>query len=97
MKKDILTVLGCSSSLVFAVLTTHPAAANTLTPNSVGSISTRSNGIPVTKVSVLQKKAQFTSLDPMSDTIGDVAIDKLGCDCPGCRTQVMQMIQSGQL
>ncbi|MBW4600590.1 MAG: hypothetical protein KME29_13585 [Calothrix sp. FI2-JRJ7] len=37
------------------------------------------------------------SLDANSDTVGDVASARFGCDCFSCRAMALQMLQTGQL
>ena len=39
---------------------------------------------------------QAVVTDPDSDAIGDLAIDRFGCDCAGCRNTVMRMAQLGE-
>ncbi|MGA7934511.1 MAG: hypothetical protein WCA35_13265, partial [Kovacikia sp.] len=42
-------------------------------------------------------KAEYATLDPNSDTVGDLAIARFKCDCPACRIAIVQLIQTGQL
>jgi hypothetical protein len=44
-----------------------------------------------------QANPNYASIDPNSDTVGDLAIDEFRCDCPPCRMAVVQMLQTGQL
>ncbi|MBD0301146.1 MAG: hypothetical protein ICV85_02900, partial [Tolypothrix sp. T3-bin4] len=44
-----------------------------------------------------QENSKYTALDAASDTVGDIAVEKLGCDCAGCRNTVVRMVQAGQL
>ncbi len=37
------------------------------------------------------------ALDTRSDAIGDLAVAKFGCDCAGCRNQVIEMVQADNL
>jgi hypothetical protein len=53
-------------------------------PTITPPITTPPNRVPVT-------------VDPNSDTVGDLAIEKFRCDCPPCRSAVMRMLQTGQL
>lgn len=96
MNKDALTILGCSSSLAFMLLMS-PAKAGTIAPQSVGFGATATTAAQKVDAPISQAYSQSTSLDPNSDTVGDLAIAKLGCDCPSCRNSVIQMIQSGRL
>lgn len=86
--KEVLTVLGCSGTMALMLLT-----GNTTNASPVPS---KSNAVQIS-VPTPQGNSQFTSLDPNSDTVGDLAIAKLGCDCPSCRNQVVQMVLSGTL
>ncbi len=45
----------------------------------------------------VQGSGPYSALDVNSDTIGDIAIAKFGCDCPACRNQALQMIQLGKI
>jgi hypothetical protein len=60
------------------------ACKSNASPTITPTIETPPNRVPVT-------------VDPNSDTVGDLAIEKFGCDCPPCRSAVMQMLQTGQL
>ena len=92
MNKNSLTWLGCSS-LAAVLLASHPANAGTVA-QYIDFVR------PTTSAPTFSTSAQESSqasLDPNSDTVGDLAIAKFGCDCPSCRNQVLQMIQTGRL
>lgn len=95
MNKDALTLLGCSS-LAFMLLTSHPANAGTIAPQSEGFIGTKKTAAQI-NAPLASEYPQSASLDSMSDTVGDLAIAKFGCDCMSCRNQVLSMVQSGKL
>ena len=95
MNKDALTLLGCSS-LVLMLLTSHPANASTIAPQSEGFIGTKTTAAQI-NAPLTSEYPQSASLDPMSDTVGDLAIAKFGCDCMSCRNQVLSMVQTGSL
>ena len=93
MNKNSLTWLGCSS-LAAILLTSHPANAGTVALQELDFVK------PTTSAPTFSTSAQSnlqTALDPNSDTVGDLAIAKFGCDCPSCRNQALQMVQSGRL
>ena len=56
-----------------------------------------SSVIKTTKSVGIEVNSRVFSLDANSDTVGDVAIAKFGCDCSSCRALALQMLQSGQL
>lgn len=106
MNRDALTLLGCSGSLVLTLLAVNPANANPAPLRELVFEAPVSNTLQDAKTPVAteavdcscsQDNSQYSSLDAASDTVGDMAIDKLGCDCAGCRNTVMRMAQTGQL
>lgn len=97
MNRDTLTMLGCSGSLAFMLLMGNGATASTLSPQSVGFVGTKTTGAQTVNPALSQGNPQSTSLDANSDTIGDMAIARFGCDCPSCRNKILQMVQSGRL
>jgi hypothetical protein len=86
MKKELLTVLGCSSSLVLTLLTGTPANAE-------------SSSFPVREYFFTAPTSEPTenALEDCGCTMenaieadfteeeGDLAIERFGCDCAGCR------------
>ncbi|MBV8886493.1 MAG: hypothetical protein JO235_21205 [Chroococcidiopsidaceae cyanobacterium CP_BM_RX_35] len=96
MKRDTLTLLGCSGSLAFMMLTGNPANASTIPSQDAGFGPTATTTQTV-KAPLAQGNSQFSALDPNSDRIGDLAIAKFGCDCPSCRNKIVSMLQNGSL
>ncbi len=94
MNKNSLTWIGCGS-LAAILLTSHPANAGTVASQYIDFVRPTTSA-PTFSTSA-QANSQAASLDPNSDTVGDMAIARFGCDCPSCRNQVLQMIQSGRL
>ncbi len=88
MNRNLLTVMGCSTSLAILLATGHAAKADTTTAPSTVEVA---QSAPVFEITFQAEK-----IDPNSDAIGDLAIEKLRCDCPSCRVAVVQMLQSGQ-
>lgn len=86
MNRNLLTVMGCSTSLAFLLATGHTAQADTTTAPSTAEI--------VQTVPVFEITFEAEKVDPNSDAVGDLAIDKLRCDCQGCRVAVVQTLQS---
>ncbi len=92
MNKDILTTLGCSGSLAFILLANNPAKASPFIHEYngyTGNTITAQTGTPV-----LQKSSQQAVIDPGSDTVGDMAVAKFGCDCMACRNKIVAMLQT---
>ncbi|MBV9389468.1 MAG: hypothetical protein JOZ78_23855 [Chroococcidiopsidaceae cyanobacterium CP_BM_ER_R8_30] len=96
MKRDTLTLLGCSGSLAFMMLTGNAANASTIPTQDAGFGPTATTTQTV-KAAFSQGTSQFSALDLNSDRIGDLAIAKFGCDCPSCRNKIVSMIQNGTL
>jgi len=90
MNLDKLTILGCSTSMVLLLAANQPAEA------SLGPVS-HSPVISPAGVTQIAQNAEAVNVDVDSDTVGDLAVEKFGCDCPPCRNQVMQLLQSGTL
>jgi hypothetical protein len=106
MNRDALTLLGCSGSLVLTLLIVNPAKANAEPIQELVFTAPVANPLPEVNKPVDKDNidhsytldnSKYSSLNPDSDTVGDLAIAKLGCDCAGCRNTVMQMAQTGQL
>lgn len=68
-------------------------------PQVLGTLAspTNSRATQTTETRTSQVNPRVFSLDPSSETVGDVASTQLGCDCPGCRGLALQMLQSGKL
>lgn len=100
MNRDKLTLLGCSGSLAFMLLTSNAANAGKTTPNDLVDIEFRAPNVEAVNTPVVQEDPQYSTqdaLDVNNDTIGDLAAAKFGCDCAGHRNQVAQMLQTGKL
>ena len=93
MNKNLLTLLGCSGSVALMLLAVNPANAST--PSQSRSIN--SNSEIAVNPGTNQDESQSSLPEIKSDKIGELALIKLGCDCAGCRTQVIQMIEQGRL
>lgn len=98
MNKNTLSLLGCGS-IALMLLSSQAANASTFAPQNVGQPEIEFKAPNADKVNapLSQENPQPTSLNAMSDTIGDMAVAKFGCDCMSCRNQVLAMVQSGQL
>lgn len=109
MNKTTLILISSSCVLSLLVLTSHIAVAesshsvhttnNNLKPQIAETITLSKNSsvIQLTQTVGIQVNPRVFSLDANSDTVGDVAIAKFGCDCSSCRAMALQMLQSGQL
>ena len=100
MNKDKLTLLGCSSSLVVMLLASNTANADSRVFKDIIDIEFRAPNVETVNTPVAQEDSQHPlqdALDTRSDTIGDLAATKFGCDCAGHRNQVVQMLQTGTL
>lgn len=94
MNKNLLTLLGCSGSVALMLLAVNPANASTrISPNP----TIEPNGEIAVNPATNQDESQSSLPEINSDKIGNLATITLGCDCAGCRTQVLQMIQQGRL
>lgn len=97
MKKDTLTLLGCSGSLAFMILTANAAQAGTVSPQYTGFAGSTKTSTSTVNATQSPESNQTATLDPASDTIGDMAIAKFKCDCMACRNAVIQLIRAGEL
>ena len=94
MNKNLLTLLGCSGSLTLMLLAVNPANASTpISPIFSIEPSSEISANP----GIDRDESQSSLPEINSDKIGNLAILTLGCDCNGCRTQVLQAIQQGRL
>lgn len=55
------------------------------------------NATQPTATKVIYVNPRLFSLDPSSDTVGDVASAQFGCDCLTCRARALQMLQFGEI
>jgi hypothetical protein len=110
MNRDLLTVLGCTSSLALALAIQPSALTNPLPAQYQGYVGI--DGVLIQPDHLQSQDSLSAStpsqadtelitvdsdLDPDfdSDLVGDMAVDQFGCDCPPCRVAVVQMLQTG--
>jgi hypothetical protein len=93
MNRDVLTLLGCSGSLVM-VLAGSPAKA--ILPPGTMENSTK---IDLSTASQLIATEQAPQAAPQatSDRLKQLASSIFGCTCANCVNAVQQMIQQGTL
>lgn len=100
MNRDTLALLGCSSLAVMLLTSHNTASANTIAPQNVDrQVEIEFKAPLADQVDVnapSQEDPQPESQEVMSDTVGDKAIEQYGCDCTGCRNQVLSMVQSSK-
>ncbi len=100
MNRDQLTLLGCSGSLAFMLLTSNAAKAGKSVPKDLVDIEFRAPNVEAVNTPVAQEDPQSPLQDALnvnSDRIGDLAAAKFGCDCAAHRNRVVQMLQTGKL
>ncbi len=95
MKKDILTILGCSGSLALTLLTPNVAYADVSSTSPQELIFTAPNDsreqVITADSAEIDEFAEFDcgcsadTADNLTDTDGEKAIALFGCDCAGCR------------
>ena len=91
MNKNILTLLGCSGPLALILFNVNPANASTAPSHNAG---IKESEIAL-NAGITEDESQSSLPEINSEKIGNLATLTLGCDCNGCRTQVIQMIQQG--
>lgn len=94
MNKNLLTLLGCSGSLALVILSVNPANASTTPSQDAGIKETSQIAV---NAGISQDEGQSSLPEINSTKIGELAIITLGCDCAGCRSQVIQAIQQERL
>ena len=104
MRKNLLTVLGCSSSLTLALFATNAASANTDTPTHQEYIFT-APGVSSQEIVEASSPNEDEWLDcscggedtnlNFDDRLGDLAISRYGCDCAGCRYMTSKLVEVG--
>jgi len=92
MKKLSIALLGSPALLATFLLSSSPvqAESNSKTNKDVDSVTT---SVVITRT-VTEQNNQ--SLDDqanilISDRVGDIAIQRFGCDCMGCRQAALQL------
>jgi hypothetical protein len=96
MNQNALTWLGCSGSLAVMLLAVNPASANSIPDKQYDFIAPGAEeSLPMdsSECSCSQDQINSTSID----IEGDLAIERSGCDCAGCRMAVRQLLQDGNL
>jgi hypothetical protein len=106
MKKDLLTLLGCSSSIALTLMTVSPASANSV-PIKEYVFTSANEG---TEVLAVEQPTENLIADvdlsncgcnapdlSVTDAEGDLAIANYGCDCAGCRFLVQNMVNEQNL
>lgn len=97
MNKQILTVLGCSSSIALGLLTTNAAEANTNSTyvftapdidQELADIPESNTDYPFFDCTCSEYDADMIE---QVDQEGDKAIARYGCDCAGCRRLVRSL------
>ncbi len=101
MNKNILTVLGCSSSITLALLTNNSANANTIKDYTFAAPNiTEAEMVEISKIENNLNDctcSNYNSNIYMNDALGDLAIAQRGCDCAGCRYITLSQVQQGEL
>lgn len=92
MNNNALILLGCSSSLSLVLFTSHVANAAPVVPQDGRFVGATEAAVQTANVSPDQEHPQDSVL-ASPDREGDLAITKFGCDCPGCRRVVNQMVE----
>lgn len=107
MKKDLLTLLGCSSSLALTLMTVPSASANSV-PVQEYVFTSAGDGTEVIAIEYPSDNLMADAVDlsncgcnapdlSVTDTEGDLAIATYGCDCAGCRFLVQNMANNQNL
>lgn len=89
-----MALVSCSSSLALMLLAVNPTnPSRPISPNR----SLEPNDEIQVNPEINQDKSQSSLAEINSKKIGNLATITLGCQCAGCREQVLQMIQQGRL
>ncbi len=98
MNKIALTLLCCSSFSALTVLNVNPALAKKLSPQDLANPIERASDTQKVNVLNSQEYPQSPSMRSLeTERIKQFAIQKFGCDCPGCQALASQMLLQGQL
>lgn len=81
INRNTLNLLGCSGSLALMLAAGSAAKADAATPCYGDFINTAAD---TTATPTRQADPRYATIDPDSDTVGDLAITKFHCDCPAC-------------
>lgn len=85
MQTNVLTVLGCSSSIALLLLTGDPAQAKTETSLREYVFTAPNASETVAELSEISCECNNVSSEATFDQEGDRAVLLYGCDCAGCR------------
>ncbi len=95
MKKSSLALLSSPALLAVFLMASYPAQANTYS-------SLNKDGDSFSSSVVISRAAQNSDISDqasndrtnilMSDRVGDLAIQKFGCDCMGCRQAALSLL-----
>lgn len=107
MKKDLLTLLGCSSSIALTLMTVPSASANNV-PIQEYVFTSANEGTEILAVEHFDENLIADAIDlsncgcnapdlSVTDAEGDLAIATYGCDCAGCRFLVQNMNKNQNL
>jgi hypothetical protein len=98
MKKDLLTLLGCSSSIALTLMTVSSANANNV-PVLEYVFTSPNEGTEILAVEPpMEDFADCSCQDlNLTDTEGERAIELYGCDCAAHRLQVQNLSKNQNL
>ncbi|MEH2468217.1 hypothetical protein [Nostoc sp.] len=94
MNKVVMGLLCGSSFFALTLLTVNPAFAKELFPQDLTSPKLNPGQTQTVNTSVSKKSPEFPSIRP-TQSFEELAIQKFGCDCPGCQARVSQMVLQG--
>jgi hypothetical protein len=98
MNKIVLALVCGSSFFALTVLNVNPALAKKLSPQDVADPTLRASDTQTVHVPVSQEDIQSPSMRSLqTERIKQFALQKFGCDCPGCQALASQMLLQGQL
>lgn len=98
MNKIVLTLLCCSSFFALTVLNVNPAFAKKLSPQEIANPTLRAADTQRVNIPVSQEDIQSPSMRSLqTERIKQLAMQKFGCDCPGCQALASNMLLQGQL
>ncbi len=88
-----MALLSCSSSLALMLLAVNPGNPSLISQNR----SIEPNDEIQVNPGINQDQSQSSLPEINSKKIRNLATITLGCECAGCREQVLQMIRKGRL
>ena len=97
MRKDLLTLLGCTGSMALVLMSGSGAKA-LMPPNFAGSVGVPAGIQPASAFkSTYQEDAPLSTRTSVEARLKQLAQVKLGCTCTNCINLVQQMVQQGTL